>query len=233
MTPQILLGTGAIAFQEWKGRFYPKDLPAADALRYYARTFSTLELNSSFYRMPDAAAIKQMVAAAPPGFPIAIKMPRLITHIKRLKNCEKPARDFFKALPRFQKHLGPVLLQLPPNFKIDMARLEEFFELIPKRIDVAVEFRHPSWFVKPVVEFLKQKKAALVFNDTDVKMPWISTARWGFLRLRRLAYSDRALKSWLQKINRTKWTRAFVIFKHEEKATAPKLALRFRSFDAK
>jgi uncharacterized protein YecE (DUF72 family) len=143
---RIFVGTGAVAYQEWKGRFYPKDLPAADALGFYAKTFSTLELNSSFYRMPAAAAITQMGNAAPPGFPIAVKLPRLITHIKRLNHCEKPARDFFKAFARFKTHQGPALLQLPPNFKLDLPRLRAFFALVPRHVRMAVEFPHSTRF---------------------------------------------------------------------------------------
>jgi uncharacterized protein YecE (DUF72 family) len=228
--PKIWIGTGAVAFQEWKGKFYPRDLPASDALGYYAQTFSTLELNSTFYRMPTAAAIKAMVRPAPAGFPFAVKMPQFITHLKRLKNCAQPTRRFFKLLTYFGDHLGPALVQLPPNLKDDLPRLEEFFATIPAGFNVAVEFRHPSWFKRPVFDFLKKKNAALVFNDTDVDMPFVSTADWGFLRLRHLAYTDAELKTWARTIRKQNWSRAFAIFKHEKKATAPRLARRFREF---
>lgn len=226
---RIWVGTGAIAFKEWKGQFYPKNLTAINALAFYAKTFSALELNSSFYRMPTAAAIEEMTAAAPANFPISVKMPRLLTHIKRLRNSKALMNDTLKVLPRFDVHLGPLLFQLPPNFPLDLKRLKEFLPLIPSRYQVAIEFRHRSWFVKPVFDLLKKKHISLVYNDTDIKMPLIATCDWGYLRLRKLHYSNRALETWIKKIKALKWKTTWVIFKHEEKATAPPLAQRFRT----
>ncbi len=228
-SPRIFVGTGAIAYKEWKGKFYPKDLPATQALDFYARTFSSLELNNTFYRMPVPLQMKELVTGLPSQFPVAVKVPQLITHIKRLKKISGPTKIFFRAISALKKQQGAALLQLPPNFKIDLDRLENFFKSVPAGFRVAVEFRHASWFVEPVFKFLRAQQAALVYNDTDVKdMPFLSTAEWGYIRLRRLRYSKKELTEWTKKIKAQKWKDAFVIFKHEEKVTAPKLARRFQ-----
>lgn len=231
MVTDVRIGTGAFAYHEWKGKFYPKDLPASQAIPFYANTFCCVEINSTFYRMPTVSSAQGWIAGAPADFPVAVKVPQLITHIKRLKNIRARVKDLFRVLSTLGKHRGPALLQLPPNFKADLSRLEEFFNGVPRGFPVAVEFRHASWFTEETYTFLKKKKAALVHNDTDLKdMPFVSTARWGYIRLRRLKYSDNELKNWLKRIDKMKWARAFVIFKHEEKVTAPGLAKRFKAF---
>lgn len=230
MPTDIRIGTGAIAYKEWKGRFYPKDLPAAKALRFYAERFSALELNTTFYRPPTVSAVETLADGAPADFVFAVKAPRLITHDRHLRNCEAPAKEFFTTIAHFGDRLGPALVQLPPGFKIDLPRLNDFFAWIPTGFRVAVEFRHPSWFVDSVLDFLRAKGAALVFNDADVEgAPFAATADWGYLRLRRLGYADGELAARIQAIEAMNWKQAFVIFKHEETATAPELARRFRA----
>lgn len=218
-----------MAYREWKGKFYPSDLPPEKALGYYAKTFSMLELNNTFYRTPSTASLKEIASGLPANFPIAVKTPQQITHMKRLKNCAAPARAYFKGIAVFGKR-AVALVQLPPNFKQDLPRLENFFKLVPRGVPVAMEFRHASWFIPEVYAFLKKKNAAFVYNDTDVDaMPMESTADWGFLRLRKLRYSDSEMRNILKAIKAKKWKKTFVIFKHEEKVTAPKLAGRFRA----
>jgi uncharacterized protein YecE (DUF72 family) len=228
-SPRILIGTGAFAYAEWKGRFYPKDLPASEAVAFYAQLFSAVELNNTFYRMSAVESSQKWVQPAPDDFLFAIKVPQQITHFRRLNNCSDLLKTFFGMAKGFGKKLGPVNFQLPSNFKLDLQRLESFLDLLPSNFRVAFEFRHPSWLVDPVYQLLRKKKICLVFNDTDIEMPLMATTDWGYLRLRRLKYTDTDLKNWAKRIKKQPWKDALVIFKHEEKVTAPKLAERFKA----
>lgn len=225
----IKIGTGAFAYKEWKGKFYPKDLPESEAVSYYAQLFSAVELNNTFYKMDSVRSSQKWMKQGPPSLLFAIKVPQTITHFKRLKNCGGLVKKFFKYAAGYKSQLGPINFQLPPNFKKDLPRLEAFLKWLPKEFPLAFEFRHPTWFEPDVFQILKKYKICLVYNDTDIKMPFVSTADWGYIRLRRLKYSDVELKKWMETIKSQKWKQALVIFKHEEKVTAPKLAERFKA----
>src|SRR5262249_5629017 len=151
-----------------------------------------------------------------------------ITHIKRLKGVKALVTRFFAVAEALKKGLGPVLFQLPPNFKKDIPRLHNFLGTLPPRRRVAFEFRHHSWFDDAVFALLRRHKSALCIADAegDLEVPFEATADWGYLRLRQPEYDDAALRSWLSRIRTQHWRDVFVFFKHEDESKGPRFAKR-------
>ena len=152
-----------------------------------------------------------------------------ITHFKRLKDAEDPTERFVQVASVLKGRLGPLLFQLPPNFKKDLPRLGAFLDLIPAGTAAAFEFRHESWFGDDVYARLRAKSCALCVADSeDLPAPdLVNTAHWGMLRLRREEYSKQRLVEWVEKAKSQNWDEAYVFFKHEDSGTAPKFANRF------
>ena len=142
----VYIGTSGWQYRDWRGSFYPADIPQREWLEYYCRHFSTLELNNSFYRLPTAAAFAGWRARTPDGFVMAVKMSRFLTHLKKLGEPEEPVERFLHRASELGPRLGPVLIQLPPRFPAVPERLDETLGLFPRSVRVAVEFRDPSWF---------------------------------------------------------------------------------------
>jgi uncharacterized protein YecE (DUF72 family) len=226
---RLLVGTSGYSYKEWKGSFYPDDLPAAGMLRFYAQRFRTVEINNTFYRMPAATMLERWSAEVPDGFAFVLKVPRRITHDNRLKDSEDSLSYLFRTASVLAKKLGPLLFQLPPLFKKDLPRLRDFLALLPKEQRAAFEFRHDSWFDEEVYDALRAHQAALCIADTDdeEKMPLVATAPWGYLRLRGQNYADKDLAKWAKQIQDQPWDEAFIFFKHEDEGKGPKLAARF------
>lgn len=223
------VGTSGYSYREWKGKFYPKTLAAEEMLSFYADRFGAVEINNTFYRMPKVEVLKQWAREVPGEFLFAFKAPQRITHFQRLKDAGDSVGEFFKSISAMKGRLGPVLFGLPPNFKKDAARLAGFLRLLPRRRRIAFEFRHESWFDREVFDLLRECNVALcIAHDEEVvEVPFAATADWGYLRLRNVRYSDADLKRWIKQIRRQRWREVLVFFKHEEKATGPKLATRF------
>jgi uncharacterized protein YecE (DUF72 family) len=226
---KFFVGTSGYSYNAWKGSFYPEKLPQKEMLSYYAQRFAAVEINSTFYRMPQASVLKDWAAEVPKAFQFAFKAPGLITHRKRLKNAKQETDDVLRTLKVLKDKLGPVLFQLPPNFKKDLPRLESFLKSIRGKVRVAFEFRHPSWFDDEVYDCLRAKSCALCLADVDdAPTPnLVRTAGWGYLRLRRRQYTAKTLEKWIEKIRDQKWRQVYVFFKHEETGTGPKFATRF------
>lgn len=225
----LFVGTGGYSYKEWKGSFYPDKLPANEMLNYYAQHFSTVEINNTFYKMPDASTFEPWLPQVSTGFQFVIKAPQLITHRKRLKNAEAELDQLLKAVAALQDHRGPLLFQLPPNLKKDVALLETFLQGIGQRAQTAFEFRHDSWNDVEVSACLRSHGCALYVADTDEvpRTELISTAAWGYVRLRRESYTDKELKGWVKRIKAQPWKSAYVFFKYEETGTSPQFAARF------
>ena len=223
------VGTSGYSYKEWKGSFYPKDLPAAQMLEFYAHRFGAVEINNTFYRMPKASVLEEWAAHVPEDFHFTLKAPQSITHFKRLKDAEESVAYFLREAGALQQRLGPLLFGLPPNFKKDLPRLIDFLELIPKPYRVAFEFRHDSWFDDQVFDAMRQRQAALCIAEAEdgPKVPQVATAGWGYLRLRLAEYSDADLQRWLKWMRQQKWREAFIFFKHEDEARGPAFAKRF------
>ena len=225
----LYVGTSGYSYKEWKGSFYPEKIPAKEMLSYYAGKLSTVEINATFYRMPQKSMLENWKEQVPPTFRFSLKAPQRVTHFKRLKETEDETKYFFEVAETLGDQLGVVLFQLPPNMKKDLPRLETFLQQLPATSRVAFEFRHPTWFDDDVLEVLKGRNLTLVVSDTD-DMPTThidKTADWGYLRLRRVNYSEENLNEWVERINKQQWSDTFVFFKHEDEGTGPKLAAQF------
>jgi uncharacterized protein YecE (DUF72 family) len=222
------IGTSGFSYDAWKGSFYPEKMAAKDMLRYYAERFPTVEINNTFYRMPKAALLEGWAEQVPESFRFVIKAPQKITHIARLKECGELLSYLYRVTASLGPRLGPLLFQLPPNFKRDVPRLEAFIADMPERRRVAFEFRHASWFDDETYAALKKHGAALCVADTGEEpvAPLVATTDWGYLRLRREEFSDAELAEWARRIREQPWSDAFVFLKHEEEGRGPKLAAK-------
>jgi uncharacterized protein YecE (DUF72 family) len=199
-------------------------------LAYYVERFTSVEINATFYRMPSVKTVEGWGAAAPAGFTYVLKAPQRITHFGRLLDIDEPLRYFCDAARTLGDRLGPLLFQLPPNFKKAADRLGKLLAIMPDGFRVAFEFRHESWFDDEVYALLRSHNAALCIADTEEgTTPAVATADFGYLRLRAVEYSDDDLKIWIAKIDQVggDWRDAYVFFKHEDSGSGPALARRF------
>jgi uncharacterized protein YecE (DUF72 family) len=222
---RLLAGTSGFSYKEWVGEFYPDKLAAKEMLAHYATRLPIVEINNTFYRMPNAAAIHGWRSQVPDSFRFAIKVPRRISHIKRLRDCGEELAVLLRVLVDLEPCLGSLLVQLPPHARCDEAALAAFLGEVPEGARVAFEFRNESWLVPAVFKLLESRNAALVQSESDETfelLPW--TADWAYLRLRRVDYSADDLRRWLERIDASRVTEAQVFFKHEDAATGPKLA---------
>ena len=228
---RVIAGTSGYSYKEWKGTFYPADLPAAKMLPFYASHFASVEINNTFYRMPTEAAIAKWASEVPEGFTFVLKAPQRITHVKRLSGVESEVRYFVDVASALGPKLGPLLFQLPPNLKKDTERLHDFLSMIPRERRVALEVRHDSWLADDVYATLREHDAALCLSDTDeVTDPdalIVRTASWGYLRLRRSEYPGDSLTEWARRVEAQEWSDAYVFFKHEDEGKGPLFAKRF------
>jgi uncharacterized protein YecE (DUF72 family) len=226
---RLWVGTSGFSYDEWTGPFYPPDLPAQDRLAFYAQRLPAVEINNTFYRMPAASLLEGWAARVSPEFRFAIKAPRRITHIKRLKDAAEDTAYLLRAVAALGPRLGCLLFQLPPNLRADLDRLDAFLALLPEGTRAAFEFRHPSWREAGVGERLVARGLAWVEADTD-DAPAAAPATgpgWGYLRLRRTHYEPADLAAWFTRLEAASWAEAFVFFKHEDAAAGPRLAAEF------
>jgi uncharacterized protein YecE (DUF72 family) len=226
---RLFTGTSGFAYKEWKGTFYPEDIRADAMLRYYGERLTAVEINNTFYRMPKAEMLQGWAAQVPESFRFVLKASRQITHIRRLKDVADPVAYLMEQAAVLEDRLGPFLVQLPPNLKKDVPRLEAFLALIPKTRHVALDFRHESWFDDDVLDALRGGGAALCIEDAEeLAAPRVATAAWGYLRLRRQDYDDADLADWSRWTAAQDWNDAYVFFKHEDAGAGPRLATQFR-----
>jgi uncharacterized protein YecE (DUF72 family) len=203
----VYVGTSGWQYRDWRGSFYPVDVPQREWLEWYCRHFRTVELNKSFYNLPEASVFGRWRERTPEGFVMAVKMSRYLTHIKKLIEPAEPVHRFLERATLLGPRLGPVLIQLPPRFDAVPDRLEETLSLFPRDIRVAVEFRDPSWFSDEVRTILEKHRAAFVLADSPRrKQPEWRTTDWGFLRFHeglaspRPCYEEAALRAWAEKL---------------------------------
>ncbi len=220
------IGTSGFQYAEWKGTFYPEDLPASKMLPFYAERFFTTEINYTFHRIPAPKTIDNWKAQTPEKFRFALKAPQKITHWSKLRDCADTLEYFCKVVTGLGERLGPVLFQLPPAFKKDAGVLSSFLREFPG-MAAAFEFRHESWFDDEIFGLLKSRNIALCIADTDdLATPQKVTADYGYLRLRRADYQKIDIEHWADflRAQKANWQDAFVYFKHEESGIGPKLA---------
>jgi uncharacterized protein YecE (DUF72 family) len=226
---RLLTGTSGFAYKEWKGPFYPAELPDAAMLGYYAGRLPAVEINNTFYRMPRETVVASWADQAPDGFRFVLKASRKITHFGRLKNVESELEYFLRVSTVLGPKRGPSLFQLPPNMQQDAARLRDFVTLLPRAWPAAFEFRHASWFNEETYDILRAKNVALCIADQGTEeeaTPLVATADWGYVRLRAESYTEADLERWLGTLRGQSWGEAYVFFKHEDAGIGAKLALR-------
>lgn len=231
----LYVGTSGYSYPKWKGKLYPKGLPANQMLRYYGERFRAVEINNTFYRMPTVASLEAWAGDVPADFRFVLKAPQRITHIKRLKDVGEAVAQLVDVAGVLKGRLGPLRFQLPPNMKKDAARLREFLALQPADVRAAVEFRHPSWFDDEIFGLLRDHRAALCIAvaEDDLAVSFVATADWGYVRLRRPDYADAELKAWAKRLRSQEWRDAFVFFKHEDEGKGPQFASRFLELSAR
>lgn len=217
----ILIGTSGYNYPEWKGSFYPADLPATKFLPYYASKFPTVEINYTFYRMPTPKLVAGWRAQVPPEFRFTLKAPKRITHDRRLRAAEvaESVQGFLTAAAELGPQRAALLFQLPPNFKKDVVLLNEFLSLLPPKCAAAFEFRHASWLDDAVFDALRARNIALCIADSDTReTPLVTTADYAYLRLRDEGYGDADIAQWADTARTLgrQCSDVFVYFKHED-----------------
>jgi uncharacterized protein YecE (DUF72 family) len=226
---QILVGTSGFSYAPWRGTFYPEKLPAEQMLAFYAQQLPAVEINNTFYRMPAPQMLQKWASDTPTGFHFALKSPRRITHERKLADVGETLTRLYEVAGVLGDKLGPILFQLPPNMRKDVARLTDFLAQLPEGLRAALEFRHESWFSPDVYEALRARDAALCIAESeDLATPMEPTAGWGYLRLRRQDYGDAELAAWAARLRTAPWSNAYVFFKHEDEGKGPALATRLR-----
>jgi uncharacterized protein YecE (DUF72 family) len=179
----VSVGTSGWQYRHWRGRFYPERVPSASWLGHYAERFRTVEVNASFYRLPERATVERWAATVPPSFVFVFKASRYLTHVRRLRDPGEPLRRMYEVIEGAGPKLGPVLFQLPPTLRRDDDLLATFLERLPRERRSAFEFRHPSWFVDEVLEALDASGAALVHADRPgVRVDVPTVGGWSYLR---------------------------------------------------
>jgi uncharacterized protein YecE (DUF72 family) len=230
------VGTSGWQYRDWRGSFYPAKLAQSRWLEQYAAVFATVEVNNTFYRLPERSTFEEWAARTPDDFCFAMKASRYLTHIKRLGDPAEPVARMLDHAGGLGRKLGPVLLQLPPNLRADPDRLAATLARFPKSVLVAFEPRHESWFTDKVYELLGQNNAALCLTDrARERGPVVRTADWYFLRFHEgrarphPCYGDKALASWIERLAE-QWSATadgFVFFNNDHRACAVRDAGRF------
>jgi len=223
---RLLAGTSGWSYEAWKGPFYPAALPARDMLAFYAAVLPCVEVNQTFYRMPKPEVLAGWAAQVPDGFRFALKAPRRITHLKRLRDVGEDVAWLLRTAAALGPKLGALLVQTPPNLALDLERLDGFLALLPEGTPAAFEPRHPSWHDDAVFARLRARGFAFVAADVDgaPPPPLVSTAPWAYLRLRRSGYGGSDLARWLDVLRAAGPRLAFAFFKHEDEGAAPRFA---------
>ena len=253
---RLYTGTSGFSYAEWKGSFYPEDLPAAKFLSYYSGLLPAVEINNTFYRMPKASMLEGWRDTVGEDFRFVLKVSQRITHRQRLVDCGDSVRYLLETSDVLGDKRGPFLVQLPPFLRKDAERLRGFLALWPRDVPAAFEFRHRSWFDSEILEVLRDAGQALCVAETDeaeskakrkskakdgeseegsaaeeasegFTTPVERTTDWGYFRLRRKDYDDDSLRSWCGRVRALGLERAFVFFKHEDEGAGPRLARRF------
>jgi uncharacterized protein YecE (DUF72 family) len=216
--PSIRIGTSGFSYAEWRGVFYPEKLAAKGFLHWYAQRFPTTEVNNTFYRIPRRQMTAQWRAEVADDFRFTLKLSQRVTHIKRLKDVDAEMSWFLAAALELGPTLGPVLMQLPPNFRKDAARLEEFLAKHAPRLQLAIEFRHASWLDDEIEQLLRQHRVAIAVVETEPEdrtpQTRLVTGPFAYLRLRKRDYAPGALRDWAAWIH-AQDVPAYVYVKHD------------------
>ena len=221
------VGTSGYNYPEWRGSFYPEKFPGAKMLPFYAQSFNTVEINYTFYRIPNTKTLAGWDRDTPEGFRLTLKAPKRITHIAKLRDCSELLEYFLRVSATLGPKLGALLFQLPPYFRKDLAVLDAFIAQVPEGTRAAFEFRHGSWMDAEVFARLRARNLALCIADSEkFSTPLEITASYGYFRLRDEGYTPDDLRRWagLIRANTAGCSDVYVYFKHEEAGTGPQFA---------
>lgn len=218
---QLFAGTSGFSYPSWKPDFYPKDVVPKRFLEHYARRLNSVEINYTFRQLASAATLNGWLSLVPPGFAFACKAHQRITHMMRMKETDEFLETFLRSLEplRAARRLGPVLFQFPPNFKLDLARLDAFLPLLPGDIRFAFEFRNSSWLDDAVYQRLADRKLALCLAESDkLEIPRVFTADFTYFRLRKADYNQIARDVILEQVQSVLagGRDVYLYFKHED-----------------
>ncbi|OKL40322.1 DUF72 domain-containing protein [Pontibacter flavimaris] len=237
MEQQLHIGTSGWHYRHWVGTFYPKELRPSGFTGYYTGHFSTVEINNSFYKLPPAETFARWRESVPDNFIFAVKASRYLTHMKKLLEPQEPLSRFFAAANALEHKLGPVLFQLPPGWKVNVRRLQDFMALLPPYYKYTFEFRHPSWYTDEVLNLLRKHNAAFCIYELDGhQSPLHVTAGFVYVRLHGPggkyagSYPEEALQGWAQQCQ--DWQRqgleVYVYFDNDQLGYAAFNALRLQ-----
>jgi uncharacterized protein YecE (DUF72 family) len=235
----VRIGCSGWNYTSWRERFYPKGLPARLWLEHYSQVFDTVEVNNTFYRLPNRDAVANWVKQSPDGFVFAVKASRYLTHIKRLADMDQGVGRYWERIEPLadSPKMGPVLWQLPGNFQRDDDRLRHALERLPKRTRHCFEFRHESWFHEDVYKLLRKHRAALVIGDTPERpfQTYEITAKWTFVRFhygrrgRNGNYSKTEIEEWAERLdNWRKEVEIYAYFNNDWEAYAVHNAIELK-----
>jgi uncharacterized protein YecE (DUF72 family) len=233
----VSIGTSGWHYKHWRGPFYPEKLPASRMLQYYAERFDTVELNTTFYRLPSLNGVEQWRKLTPPDFRFAAKGSRFLTHMKKLTDTGQGIDRFFERLKPLGNKIGPIVWQLPPWWEVNAARLDAFCAALPKRRRYAFELRNPTWHTAEVYSILRRHNVAFCifeiagrFSGTPI------TADFTYVRLHgpggayQGQYSEGVLQRWAAQIR--EWQQdlraVYVYFDNDQAGYAPQDALALR-----
>lgn len=226
---RIYIGTSGWSFDDWIGSFYPRDVNKNELLRYYAKHFKTAEINNTFYQLPTKKTFRHWMEESPKDFLFSVKASRFITHMKKLKEPEEGLKNFLDAVGALEGKLGPILFQLPPNWRVNPERLETFLEAIPKKQRATFEFRDESWFTEEIYDLLKERNAAFCLYDmAGRRAPIKTTADFVYVRLhgpeRKYEgnYDGRTLAGWVKRFRgwRREGRDVYCYFDNDKKSAA-------------
>lgn len=238
MAGQVRIGTSGWIYKDWRGPFYPSDLPQKRWFEHYGGAFDTVEINATFYRLPTQAAVARWREIAPPGFVFAWKASRFITHMKRLRDPAPSLARVFAPMAALGQHAGPVLFQLPPQMQLDLGRLTDFLDQLPAGHRHVAEFRHPSWYADAVLEALAARNVSLCISDHHhAPAPWVATADFVYVRGHGPggryfgSYPEATLRDWADRIAawRAEGRDTYAYFDNDIGCAAPGDALRLNA----
>ncbi len=239
MAGKVRIGTSGWHYKHWlDGVFYPAGTRTSEMFQFYARHFDTVEINNSFYRLPTAATFDNWRESSPPNFCYAVKGSRFITHMKKLKDPQSSSAKFFLAADRLERKLGPILFQLPPRWKVNIERLEEFLRTLPDEHRYVIEVRDESWLIPDVYDVLRKNNVAFCIHDfADMKVPREITADFTYIRFHGPtsakywgSYPDRELHAWADQIKqwRRKLSSVYAYFNNDPEGAAVRNALTLK-----
>jgi len=231
------VGCSGWQYRHWRGNFYPASLPLSRWFEHYASVFDTVEINNSFYRLPERATFASWARRAPLSFEFAVKASRFLTHMKKLKDPEEPIERLFSRMRALGTHLGPVLYQLPPGWKLDAGRFAAFLEALPGDARHVVEFREPSWYSPEILRLMECRRVALCLHDMPGSAP--ERARVGpfvYVRFHGAgvkyggAYPEERLRGWAEwlETQRRDGCDVYAYFNNDTGGHAPRDAIALR-----